>query len=356
MTMASSLMRTDRTWRTLVAGGLLIVAVGFLPRDVEYRGNEEAFPYRKLHWSDSAAVILGGDSRVVYGVAPESLAAELPPRGNTPTRVLNFGFHNLGYSTDYLAQLDRALDDRQPGATVVLGISPHSLTGSAAHTNLFTIAAGSAGGLEEWKADLFGSWWGPHFAAFRTGRIRKLLGRNNDAQVEIFHPDGWIEALSQQPDEREELRIYPAKFASNPVSPQVIETVLQSVRDWSQRGVRVYGFRPPTTDAMVELENRLSGFLEPEFVTAFQSAGGVWIEVPNDYPTLDGSHLLAGSARRLGADMGQVIVRVTREYPPEPMASDRPERRRPDGAIRPVSAETPEIAGAPGPAVDRPAQ
>lgn len=70
--------------------------------------------------------------------------------------------------------------------------------------------------------------------------------------------------------------------------------------DWVKGGFRVYAFRPPTCHDMTELENRLSGFREEEFVRNFTRAGGRWIPVSNkDYRSYDCSHIDKKSAIKL---------------------------------------------------------
>ena len=74
------------------------------------------------------------------------------------------------------------------------------------------------------------------------------------------------------------------------------------------------GFRPPTTPAMLDLEERLSGFDEARFARRFEEAGGSWVALAREgWRSYDGSHLHEDSARRLSDELARAIAQRRRE-------------------------------------------
>ena len=98
-------------------------------------------------------------------------------------------------------------------------------------------------------------------------------------------------------------------FANTQVSAEMIEALLNTVRGWTARGIRVYGVRPPVSRALYNLENNISGFQEDSFRQQFAEAGGHWLHTENKYPTYDGSHLNETSARQFSQDLAADIQR-----------------------------------------------
>jgi hypothetical protein len=90
------------------------------------------------------------------------------------------------------------------------------------------------------------------------------------------------------------------------VKPDLIKALTAQTRLWTSKGIRVFGFRPPTTIAMLQLENEMSAFDEKALIAAFTAAGGTWIPVDfSKYHSYDGSHLDEASAEKLSAFLGK---------------------------------------------------
>ena len=78
----------------------------------------------------------------------------------------------------------------------------------------------------------------------------------------------------------------------------------------------MFGFRVPSTEKMVALENEISGFDEAAFIEGFKAAGGIWFDIPLEpYHTYDGAHLVKPSAIRLSLDLAEMIKRYLDENP-----------------------------------------
>jgi hypothetical protein len=196
------------------------------------------------------------------------------------------------------------LDPASPRKTVVMGITPLSLTPSALKRNGFQSNRDTppAGRLRRLLDPV--DWW---LRRMDSADLRGFfLHRINNHSS--YHADGWAERWQQRPNRDNALDDYLHFFDENTVSPKIEADVCGKVAEWTARGIRVYGFRPPTCPKMVDLEGRLSGFDEAAFVRAFQAAGGVWLTIdPFGYDTYDGSHLSHDAARALGADLGRMI-------------------------------------------------
>lgn len=97
-------------------------------------------------------------------------------------------------------------------------------------------------------------------------------------------------------------------FDGNRVSPEIVDGVLEAVRRWNSRRIKIFGFRPPTVPEMVAVENLDSGFDGETFVRRFESNGGVWLRIPQyAYPICDGSHIAEPDAPRFSADLAALI-------------------------------------------------
>ena len=73
----------------------------------------------------------------------------------------------------------------------------------------------------------------------------------------------------------------------------------------------MFGFRPPISRELEQLERELSGFDERAFIKEFSRLGGIWLsDLGTDYQTYDGEHLLVSSAARFS---DALATRLTRE-------------------------------------------
>ena len=121
---------------------------------------------------------------------------------------------------------------------------------------------------------------------------------------EKFHDSGWVASHTIPKDTSRALNSYRKSFSNNTVSDQGIRKLLQQIKHWKDKGIKVYGFRPPTTRSMVLLEEELSGFNEEGFVRSFEAAGGIWLSFEEEYfNTYDGSHLHFEEAKKLSGKL-----------------------------------------------------
>jgi hypothetical protein len=216
-------------------------------------------------------------------------------------RILNYGFSSAAFSEDYLEAAEQVLDPHGARRTIVLGITPHSLTPNALRDNGFREAK------RELERETIVS---RHSRAlrsfFKPVHPRAMLGailgrREHGGYYQDFRPDGWVSSTCVPEDPTAAIDAYERAFAGNRVSEDLVSNVLQAVARWRRSGIEVYGFRVPGSRGLLAVERELSGFDEQDFVRRFTRAGGAWIAVgQTSYHTYDGTHLHSNEAACLG--------------------------------------------------------
>ena len=306
----------------LLSAALVPLAGGLRPpEEIRVLGIDQELYYReKIELAPAYDMMLAGDSRTHTDLDPATMASVL-----NGYRIFNFGFLRLGYSPQYLDRIASGLDPASRKKCVVLGVTPLSLTRWAVEDNGFkamleqqdgAVARGARPVLDRLR---------PVRTFLRPVRPKDLLyalaGKPPvRIYVENYHANGWRSGISTPPDEASGLRSFQTFFDGNTVSPEIIAVVLDYTRRWSGAGIKVFACRPPTTAAMVALENEKSGFDEADFVARFQAAGGHWLPVVQfgRYASFDGSHLDEASARAFSGDLAAGIRDVLQAQGPGP--------------------------------------
>lgn len=311
--MASFTSSSERSMRALVLAALLVLAAACLNNaspDPKYdeSHNARAFWQHKVFGlaDGSYDIVLSGDSRVYRGLDPAQFDAAI--KG---TKTFNFGFSGGGHNPLIFTEIDRILnDDPARIHAVVLGITPYSLTPKAQlNAEYLDYKAkgppASLQGIYDW------------FRPISASRLKKLLAHtaakpSNEAH--IYGSDGWVRSDWIKRDETAELANYKANFDGNRVDQAVIDGVISKTGEWTAQGIIVVAFRPPTTPAMLALENSVSGFNETAFNAAFRAAGGLWVEAGQHYETYDGSHLTPESGEQLSKIVASAIEAAARKH------------------------------------------
>ena len=296
----------DRTAWTLVLTCVFVAVLGTLRRS-DFDGMEpEAFWAMKSEWSGQADIVLFGDSRTLFDVSPASMGDALPN-----TRILNYAFAGVGYTDSYLSMAEELLDKTSEQPTVVLGITPLTLTHSSADDDgfLYYILDGNTIKL------------GSRFATLRrflmpitTRELINTFGPDNKVFHEYRHShrSGWVEAYDAPEDTYETIAYYANLFRADRRGPSrrdVADSIIDAIPRWTAQGIRVYGFRPPTCEAMLTLEDAQAHWAAGEFIGRFEEAGGNWLTFDeDDYHAYDNSHLDSESAKRFSADLAAKIA------------------------------------------------
>lgn len=288
-----------------LAGVLLAVVRPLFVQEYLSGISPDRFWSQKIRWSSCADVVLAGDSRVYINVSPQALSEYLRGR-----RIYNFGFSGNGYSREYLAAAENVLDPNSPSPMIVLGINPYSLTLRSLEENRF----------KEFlmRPPLSQSRWGVYREAFQEWfrplplwevMVDLCRGQPAPAWYNEYYPDGWV-ACDRDPRDPTLLMANDRlghSYQNNAVNETVVENLIQYIRKWRDRGIEVYGFRPPVYENALKEEDRLSGFDESLFIRQFTQAGGVWLGMDNTkygIRTYDGHHLPREDALEFSQELG----------------------------------------------------
>ena len=284
----------------MIALPLLVATVAVRrPHDAGLQTNN--FWALKLGWRSCADCVLAGDSRIGSGLSPAAMSALLPGR-----RILNFGFDSARYSIGYLDAVDRVLDRAVGPRMVVLGVTPMSLLPTGARGGGFERLRSDTGRLSRFELASLSA-----LRSLEPMRLDTMARELNPWRarnvVTTRWPDGWA-AYAPPRGRSFVIHLLEATFGSQHVDPATTEQLLGRVRTWTAAGVVVYAFRPPTCPETIDIEDRLSGFDERDFVDRFEAAGGVWISIPAlAYDSSDGSHLYPAAAVTLSRDVARVV-------------------------------------------------
>jgi len=304
---------SERSTWSLALAALLVLAVACLNNaspDPKYdeSQNAKAFWQHKVFGlaDGSYDIILSGDSRIYRGLDPEQFDTTI--KG---TKTFNFGFSGGGHNPLIFSEIDRILND-DPARThaVVLGITPYSLTPKAQlNAEYLDYKAkgppASLQGIYDW------------FRPLSFSHLKKLAAGNTakpSNEVYKYDENGWVRSDWTKRDKTAELANYKANFDGNRVDQAVIEGIIRKTAEWAAQGIIVVAFRPPTTPAMLALENSASGFNETAFKAAFKAAGGLWVEAGQNYETYDGSHLTPESSEQLSKIVASAIEAAARRH------------------------------------------
>lgn len=295
-------MKLDRPKLALALAALAILSIGLLRPDNDGSGlPRDLYWVRKISWPSRFDIVVAGDSRILIDVSPAAMREVMPE-----LRIGNFGFEGNGFSPDYCEAIEKLIDPSSETRIIVLGITPSSLTEISIQSNNFiwlrekhTIEIqlqAQAGTLSH------------YFRPFEFIPLNKGIIEGGVAH--IYYSDGWV-ACSLVPERPEwSLGDYENIFKENKVDPEIVNGLIGKVHKWKSKGISVYGFFPPTTEAMRALELRLSGIDEASFITRFQEAGGIWLHFPNGrYPSYDGSHLSDYAAVDFSKDLAGSILK-----------------------------------------------
>lgn len=256
------------------------------------------FHTQKLRWHGNADVVLAGCSRINLGVSPAVLSDYL--RG----RVLNFAFDSNGYSAAYLDRLTQVLDPKSPHPTIILGVQPGNFTVQSEVHNAFVTE------MQRQKNDESRISRLPQMRPMELTGWRVLgLGGKPRLSNKRQYCNGWSPMTVRPVRHHKALAKYQRLWEKTDVEERLMSQLLDRVRVWTDAGIRVYAFRPPSSPDVMSLEREQSGFDEATFRRRFAAAGGHWLTVPQcAYRTFDGVHLDADEAERFSADLGRMLA------------------------------------------------
>lgn len=295
--MTLSQILKDRTFRTIALSLLLIITMGSLRPDKTEGMYPKQYWASKITWEHCADMVITGDSRVLMAVSPAIMQEKFPNK-----HIRNYAFGGNWYSIEYLEAVERMLIPESREKIIIMGITPNAVSEKGEIGNFIELSNIS-------KQDAY---LDIHFApvvyffepmSFRDALHGLFPSLAKTHTVKDYTKDGWVGVHKIPSGGRNELKRYRKIFEKRRVSDETIGNVIRYVTKWTRSGIRVYGFIAPSCEDMLQLEEKFSGFNEPEFIKLFKSAGGIWIDIdPGRYESFDGSHLQDNAALEFSRD------------------------------------------------------
>jgi hypothetical protein len=309
-------MHKDRTFLAVCAGLLVVIlfaiyrpkpaAVTVLP--LYYNPIAETSPVSERFWVLKAQapthfdLVAMGDSRVYRGISPEAMKVVLKDR-----TILNFGFSSGGLNPEMYAAAEGRLDPASRHKAILFGVSPQTLCPRTESNDHF---------MQEMNRPpdyvFLHLYWLPLVSGLEPLNLsawgQPPASDTQEGYYLEFHDDGWVASWTVPEVPDSQIESYREIFSTTQVSPRLVQALLDQTRQWVSQGIRVYAYRPPTSQAMADLENQQSGFNEAQFAAQFKAAGGTWFSIPlAPYHSYDGSHLVKASAVKLSLDIAGLI-------------------------------------------------
>ncbi len=301
----------NQTFWTLFLAGALILVMGSLRPDKPRGMHSMHYDIHRSRWSQCGDVVLAGDSRVLIALSPEEMGKVLKDR-----RILNYSYAGVWYSKEYLEAVGAILDPNGDSPTVVLGISPRSLTqGVRDNPGAFT---GSDNTMD--KDALIEYAFAPILEFCQPMSFNQVLpgispSLASSILIKEYHADGWMSAnCTVNKRGKWAIKRYRRVYDKYDVLNSTIENVMKHTKSWVDNGVKVYGFFPPSCEEMVEIEAGLESFDQADFISRFEEFGGVWLDVNQvGYESYDGCHLNRDGALQFSSDLGKIISEHERQ-------------------------------------------
>ena len=298
--------KVPNIWLTILLA--LIAASGLsllLPKDSELYLSQR-FWITKTFAPARYNVIVMGDSRVYRGVSPAIMEKELKE-----FKVLNFAYSNGGLNPEMFSAAENKLNETSRFKVIVLGISANTVTGYSRDNRQY-LQELSRTREQRFEAIYLNSvkyWFSPTLP-------EKLLDELKNKQTDAFYTNkyfmnGYVASIKFPIDTTEAILSYQKDFNQYKVENKYLDELYFQVKRWTNQNIIVFGFRPPVSLPMRQLEDSLGRYNEEQIRTEFEKAGGHWIDLnPNLYKTYDGSHVTIESARKLSIKIASEIEKL----------------------------------------------
>lgn len=290
--------------------GLLNVFL-FLRFETKSEIQEEQQWMDKMKKKPLYSILIFGDSRMYRGVNP----AILEEKFHIP--AYNVAVSGAGMTATMFRYFNDNKLSPHPGLKIViLGISPHSLNQKQRnnrHFNSLLKKAEQISPFQFGQIDYLKIFFKPmDQRRFREIRHKILKKEKKDAFFSLIPI--WINGAFfhdvnyKQKWFNDGLTQYRENTAIGKFSEESLSDLCSWTRKWTEKGILVFGLRPPTSSQMEAIENQLPGYNEQNVKTEFEKAGGIYLSFPRDaYQTYDASHLNKVNANRFSKDLAEAI-------------------------------------------------
>lgn len=288
---------------TIVIASILVGALSFfMPKNKEkYLGDR--FWSQKTFAPAVYDIVIMGDSRVYRGLSPGIMEKILPGM-----KILNFGYSNGGLNPTMFEMAEKKISIKSQNNVIVLGVSPNCITGYTRKNEQFWQEKNRP--REDIFERLYLNGMLYHFSTTTPEAIRDLLKKEPSTNYYLneYNAKGYVESEKFPADTTESIPSYISDFTNYKVEERFVDDLIIQVKEWSNKGINVVGFRPPVSVPLRALEDTMGLFNEAVISARFKEAGGHWVDLnPNLYKTYDGSHLNKESAMRFSEDLAGEI-------------------------------------------------
>ncbi|OYT14677.1 MAG: hypothetical protein B7C24_17075 [Bacteroidetes bacterium 4572_77] len=200
------------------------------------------------------------------------------------------GFSSALYDKEYLDLLESRLDTNAKTPIIILGITPHSLL-------YYGYPNGHIKRFQKMKKEevidyLYLFSLKTFFSPLRFDTKWQLASsKENNYMQDFNYTQGWAASDYKNRDINHALKPYAQIFMNKQISEKNLKFLMQTIERWSKSGIAVYGFVPPSSAKIEQIERENTTFNDQEIVKDFIQAGGKWISLNGVFQSYDGSHL-----------------------------------------------------------------
>ena len=248
--------------------------------------------------------VIIGDSRSYRGLIPSVIEEKTPG-----LRFLNFAYSNGGLNRVIYQAAEKKLSPESKNKVIIIGVSANGITGFTKNNDQYLQELNRP--REEVFERIYLNGFLYYFSATTPEQLRDSLTGKRSPVIyrNDYFADGYVASEKFPRDTLEALASYIKDFSVYKVDSNLVNELAAQVKEWSEKGITVIGFRPPVTMDMKALEDTMGLYNEAEISGKFTSAGGHWITLPStSFSTYDGSHLDIASANRLSEIIGEELL------------------------------------------------
>jgi len=269
-----------------------------LPEPLENKENINSFWSKKTHATNKFDIITCGDSRIY-----RSISSDILNDIDLNLSFINLGYSSSGLSDSYLDFVTSKFLPKSKNKTLVVGISPHSLTKEAKRNEAFNLYL-ELGNFKKFRYKYLSTIL-KHFAPYQPVNFIKNKREN---YLQQYYDDGWVASDYILPDSIHALNSYRKTFTEYKLTQKDMISTINKLKKIASTGVTVIAFRIPTTEQMEMLEDSISGFDEIFIKKELIEHSITYLDFKNsDFVSYDGSHLNENSARKLSKLIGRKI-------------------------------------------------
>lgn len=310
-------------WLLLFGGVLTVLVVAFMtvnyfyasrPKIVEATMERKLTAY-KIFAPERFDLVACGSSRINFGIDPKSMQPFLPG-----IRIYNCAMFGGSVNREILDYLESRKIDWNSGSPriVLMELSPRVMWSVLRMNKNYRSIINKPPDEIRWLLN-----YSPErrlsfnnlFIPMDRDRWNQRRNRSRSSIPVCHVENGWYEVVNiSEEDPDEVVPGYVRKLSANPDKTRYdieksLSEILEKTREWSSRGVMVFGVEPPIDPRIREMEAKLSKYDSARIHELFREAGGIIIPVRGSYrATLGGSHLASEEAKAFSREVAQAIA------------------------------------------------